>query len=109
MFNLQNEFDDVVRKLAVSSLAPSARRGEFELSDQRSKQSLAQLYENDYSAAASGVDAPASEKDSKLAKEHKELEQIWETISYKLDAMCNAHFTPKQVRLPVILLFCYGG
>ncbi|KAH7100246.1 Mpp10 protein [Auriculariales sp. MPI-PUGE-AT-0066] len=97
---LDENFDDVVRKLSASSLAPSARRGAgFELIDQKSKQSLAQLYEEDFRAQASG--SGTSVVDDKLAKEHAEIEKMWEDISYKLDAMSNAHFTPKQPKAKI--------
>ncbi|EJD47644.1 Mpp10 protein [Auricularia subglabra TFB-10046 SS5] len=90
---LENTFDDVERKRPESELAPS-RRAQFEISDQKSQKSLAQLYEDEYSAAASGT-ATVDDRDGKLAKEHKELEKLWDGICYKLDALCNAHFTPK--------------
>lgn len=73
----------------------------FELSDEKSTRSLAQIYEDEYtasSARAKGGKAPLGEKDAKLAKEHEEIEQAWDEICYKLDALSNANFTPKQVR-----------
>lgn len=90
----QNNFDDVQRKRPDVGMAP---RKEFELSDQKSQRSLAQLYEDEYTATRAGT-SRADDRDGKLAKEHAELEQLWEGISYKLDALCNAHFTPKAVR-----------
>lgn len=68
----------------------------FELNDKQSSRSLAQIYEDDFAAAKSGASS-ADDRDGKLAKEHKEIEKIWGDICYKLDALCNAHFTPKQV------------
>lgn len=38
------------------------------------------------------------DRDGKLKKEHDELEILWEGISSKLDALCNAHFTPKTAK-----------
>lgn len=69
----------------------------FELQDTKSAQSLAQIYEDEYTAASSG--GVVDDRDGKLKKEHEELEAIWEGIANKLDALCNAHFTPKSVRL----------
>lgn len=88
-------FDDVVRKtpLKEKEYLPSRT---FELQHTKSNQSLMQVYENEYMTAKTGGYA-GQEKDSKLRKEHEEIEAQWENICYKLDSLCNAHFTPKPV------------
>lgn len=68
----------------------------FELQDSKSAQSLAQIYEDDYTAAKAGG-LQLDDRDGKLQREHEELEKIWEGVAGKLDALCNAHFTPKPV------------
>lgn len=74
----------------------------FELNDEKSTKSLAQIYEDDFTASnekAAGRAPVMNEKDSKLKQQHDEIEKLWEDICYKLDALSNANFTPKQVRL----------
>ena len=68
----------------------------FELNDQKSSKGLAEIYEDEYTAAATGTSG--DDRDGKLKKEHEEIERIWNNICYKLDALSNAHFTPKAVR-----------
>lgn len=91
---LENRFDDVVRKREVDE-KPYLPSRMFELQDTKSKESLAQVYENEYMAAQTGKGL--DDRDGKLQKECEELEKLWESICYKLDALSNAHFTPKQV------------
>jgi U3 small nucleolar RNA-associated protein MPP10 len=92
---LEGRFDDVVRKRSVDD-KPFLPSRFFELQDTKSKQSLAQIYEDEYTATQ--TDGIAGEdRDGKLAVEHEEITRIWETISSKLDALSNAHFTPKAV------------
>lgn len=93
---MQNRFDDVVRKRAVDD-KPFLPSRVFELQDTQSSRSLAQIYEDEYSAAREGDIAKGDDRDGKLAKAHEEIEQMWGAICYKLDALSNAHFTPKQV------------
>ncbi|KAH9944411.1 Mpp10 protein [Epithele typhae] len=90
---LEGQFDDVVRKRPVDD-KPFLPSRFFELQDSKSKQSLAEIYEDEYTAAQSGGVA-GQDRDGKLQKEHKEIEKLWENICHKLDALCNAHFTPK--------------
>ena len=92
---LENNFDDVLRRRPVDD-KPFLPSRFFELQDTKSKQSLAQIYEDEYTAAQTGSVA-GEDRDGKLKKEHEELEKIWENICYKLDALANAHFTPKAV------------
>jgi U3 small nucleolar RNA-associated protein MPP10 len=92
---LEGRFDDVVRKRPVDD-KPFLPSRLFELQDTKSKQSLAQIYEDEYSAAQTGG-VVGEDRDGKLEAEHKEISRIWETISSKLDALSNAHFTPKAV------------
>jgi U3 small nucleolar RNA-associated protein MPP10 len=56
---------------------------------------LAQIYENEFVAEQTGV--AGDDRDGKLRKDHDEIEQLWESICGKLDALSNAHFIPKQV------------
>jgi hypothetical protein len=95
---LTGQFDDVVRQRAVED-KPFLPSRFFELQDSKSKQSLAEIYEDEYVAAQAGG-AAGDDRDGKLRKEHEELTTMWDNICYKLDALCNAHFTPKQVRIP---------
>ena len=94
---LEGRFDDVVRKRPVDD-KPFLPSQVFELQDTKSKQSLAQIYEDEYSAAQTGG-VVGEDRDGKLEVEHKEVTRIWETICSKLDALSNAHFTPKAVSI----------
>jgi U3 small nucleolar RNA-associated protein MPP10 len=92
---LEGRFDDVVRIRPMEDKPFLASRF-FELKDTKSSQSLAQIYEEEYVAQTTGT--AVDDRDGKLTKEHAELEALWEGICGKLDALCNAHFMPKQVR-----------
>lgn len=92
---LESQFDDVVRKRPVDD-KPFLPSRFFELQDTKSKQSLAEIYEDEYTAAQTGG-VSGEDRDGKLKKEHQEIEKLWENICSKLDALCNAHFTPKAV------------
>ncbi|KAF9044727.1 Mpp10 protein [Hymenopellis radicata] len=86
---LDNNFDDV-------PFLPSRL---FELKDTKSTQSLAQIYEDEYMATQAG--GSTDDRDGKLKKEHDEIDKLWDNICYKLDALCNAHFTPKQPKATI--------
>lgn len=98
---LQGQFDDVVRMKPIeeSAFLPSKL---IELQDTKSKESLAQIYEAEYLASQPDGQLP-DDRDGKLRKEHDEITRLWEKLCSKLDALCNAHFVPKQVRA---LLLC---
>lgn len=97
---LESQFDDVIRKRPVDD-KPYLPSRLFELQDTKSKQSLAEIYEDEYTAAQTGG-VTGEDRDGKLKKEHEELTRIWENVSLKLDALCNARFTPKAVSSSLI-------
>ncbi len=100
-----SQFDDVVRKRPVDD-KPFLPSRFFELQDTKSKQSLAEIYEDEYTAAKTG--GPAGEdRDGKLKKEHDEINKLWENICSRLDALSNAHFTPKAVSSIIYTAFSY--
>ncbi|KAH9000704.1 U3 small nucleolar ribonucleoprotein complex, subunit Mpp10, partial [Lactarius hatsudake] len=78
---LEGHFDDVVRKRPVDD-KPFLPSRFFELQDTKSKQSLAQVYEEEYTATQTGGEA----------------------ISSKLDALSNAHFTPKTSKATISIV-----
>jgi U3 small nucleolar RNA-associated protein MPP10 len=92
---LEGRFDDVVRKRPMDD-KPFLSSRFFELQDTKSKQSLAEIYEEEYTATQTGSTA-GEDRDGKLKSEYDEITKIWEAISSKLDALSNAHFTPKTV------------
>ncbi|KAJ3854902.1 U3 small nucleolar ribonucleoprotein complex, subunit Mpp10 [Lentinula lateritia] len=96
---LENRFDDVVRIRPLDD-KPFLPSRFFDLKDTKSTQSLAQIYEDEYVAAQTDGVA-GDDRDGKLKKEHDEIEKLWESISYKLDALCNTHFTPKQPKATI--------
>ncbi|KAL0098271.1 U3 small nucleolar ribonucleoprotein complex, subunit Mpp10 [Phycomyces blakesleeanus] len=89
---VDNMFDDVERKSDPSArpFLPSKR---VELNDQRSKKSLAELYEDDY--VKKTTNDQTNEKDEALNKEHEEISTMFQTLCEKLDALSNFHYTPK--------------
>ncbi|KAG8739645.1 hypothetical protein FRC11_000603 [Ceratobasidium sp. 423] len=91
---IEGRYDDVVRKRDVEA-KPFLPSRMFELKDTQSEKSLAQIYEDEYTAAASGSKV-VDDRDGKLAESHKEITELWDGICYKLDSLSNAHFTPKQ-------------
>ena len=100
---VEGRFDDVERKRVVDD-KPFLPSRVFELQDTKSKESLSQIYENEYVAAQTG--GTTDDRDGKLQKEHEEIEKLWENLCYKLDALCNAHFTPKQVCIHYFIFVC---
>ena len=91
---LANNYDDVVRRRPLDE-KPFLPSKLIHLQDTKSAQSLAEIYEDEYSAARNGG-VSGEDRDGKLKKEHDEIEGQWEKICAKLDALSNAHFTPKQ-------------
>lgn len=82
-------FDDLERRTALD-ITKKRFKPDFELSDVKSSKSLAEIYEDDYK----GVDNDL-EISEELQKNHDEITQLFQNLSYKLDALSSAHFIPK--------------
>ncbi|KAG1825971.1 U3 small nucleolar ribonucleoprotein complex, subunit Mpp10 [Suillus subaureus] len=94
-----DRFDDVVRIRAVDD-KPFLPSRFFELQDTKSSQSLAQIYEDEYIVAQNGGTG-GDDRDGRLKKEHDEITKLWDSICSKLDALCNAHYTPKAPKASI--------
>ncbi|EPQ31076.1 uncharacterized protein PFL1_01265 [Pseudozyma flocculosa PF-1] len=100
---LDRQFDDVVRRRELEAL-PFLPSRLLELSDSKSAKSLAELYEEEYQAARGAAEGEAprmAEVDVKLQKEHDEIAKIFDDVCDKLDALSNAHFTPKAPKATI--------
>ncbi|KAF2740633.1 Mpp10 protein [Polyplosphaeria fusca] len=90
---LAGEFDENRRRRPDDLATGPVRRGQFELDDSKSKQGLAEIYEEEHlrRTDANFVDA----RDEKLKKEHAEIESLWKAVSRKLDSLSSWHYKPK--------------
>ncbi|RHY26147.1 hypothetical protein DYB32_007844 [Aphanomyces invadans] len=84
-----DNFNDVVRKLAVNE---NAQKEATELSMEKSKEGLGEIYEKEYMKTAMGF-----EDNSELKKEQEEIDVMFQKLCWKLDALTNFHFTPKPI------------
>ncbi|KAI8636296.1 U3 small nucleolar ribonucleoprotein complex, subunit Mpp10 [Parasitella parasitica] len=93
---LDNMFDDVERKVdpTLRPFVPSKR---VELSDEKAKQSLADMYEDDFVRKQAGQEKK-DVRDEALEKEHDEISNLFSTLCHKLDALSNFHYTPKAAK-----------
>lgn len=96
---IEESWDDVERKLAPAELAArmNGKKPRSHISDEKSKKSLADEYEDDFKKQTqSDISAdPTDTRSDALKKEHAEIEGLFRDVCTKLDALSNWHFTPK--------------
>ncbi|KAL3235151.1 U3 small nucleolar RNA-associated protein MPP10 [Nakaseomyces bracarensis] len=85
-------FDDLQRR-TVADLNLGMRKERFELSDQKSSKSLAEIYEDDYKG-----NTEETEASEELQREHDEISDMFTNLFYKLDALSSAHFVPRPAK-----------
>ncbi|GAP83264.1 putative U3 small nucleolar ribonucleoprotein mpp10 [Rosellinia necatrix] len=94
---LAREFDEVIRRRPdATEFSSNTRRGLANVEDTKSKQGLAEIYEEEHVKNAN-PDSYVSKSEEKLRKEEKEVEQMWKEVSSKLDALSSWHYRPKPV------------
>lgn len=85
-------FDDLQRR-TVNDFAKRGQRQKVEISDVKSSKSLAELYADDYQGVSEEADIS-----EELQKSHGEITELFNIISYKLDALSSAHFIPRPTQ-----------
>lgn len=91
---LDNHFDDVVRKRDPKADRPFRPSSAVELDDQKSKQSLAEIYEEEYVRSTAENPLPTA-KEEELRTQHEEIDAMWRVLRSKLDALTDSHYVPK--------------
>lgn len=86
----EDEFDDLPKRI-VTDISKYHNKRAFELSEQKSSKSLAELYEDDYK----GIDAQQDDLNEETKKQHDEITELFTSITHKLDSLSSAHFIPK--------------
>eukprot|EP01117_Protostelium_nocturnum_P009750 TRINITY_DN3486_c0_g1_i2.p1 TRINITY_DN3486_c0_g1~~TRINITY_DN3486_c0_g1_i2.p1 ORF type:complete len:646 (+),score=376.65 TRINITY_DN3486_c0_g1_i2:80-2017(+) len=88
-------FDDVIRKKIIQT----NWKPRMELDHEKSKLSLAEIYEKEYETQVMGK----KKEETPLDKIHKSIEQQFKRLCSRLDALSNFHFTPKEVTPDVVI------
>jgi len=91
-----NEFDDLPKRF-ITDVSKFHNRQKYELSEQKSTKSLAEIYEDQYNQVDEN-----KEMNEELKKQHDEISELFNKVSHKLDALCSAHFIPKPHQFKTI-------
>ncbi|QDS76516.1 hypothetical protein FKW77_005792 [Venturia effusa] len=97
---LASEFDEIKRR-RPDEILNSARRGrlDMEVQDTKSKQGLAEIYEEEH--LRKNDPNFVEVRDEKLKAEHRDIENAWKEICSKLDSLSSLHYRPKPLDLNV--------
>ncbi|CAG2206793.1 MPP10 [Mytilus edulis] len=81
-------WDDVERKIKPKE-NPFEYKKRITLDQEKSKQSLGEIYEQEY------LKQQQKEEEEKTDKDHEEIKKMMQSLFIKLDALSNFHYTPK--------------
>ncbi|GAB9463883.1 U3 small nucleolar [Globisporangium polare] len=87
---LEDDFDDVIRKFAGNE--QDAKNKLEEVSMEKSKEGLGEVYEKEYMKTAMGF-----EMDDESKQDQAEIDIMFKSLCWKLDALSNYQFTPKPM------------
>jgi U3 small nucleolar RNA-associated protein MPP10 len=93
---LDHVFDDPIRKLDKPDRGDYRARAP-DLDQEKSKKSLSQIMEDEYTAQTQPGAAKDAEKD-KMTEQQKECLLLFKSVCMRMDALANAHFTPLKVK-----------
>lgn len=88
------EFDDLPRRLFNDINNDRFKmHDDFNIEEvgKKSQKSLAEIYEDEH---YNGVTKETQTND-KLKKQHDDIVELYQSLSYKLDSLCSAHYIPK--------------
>lgn len=95
---IENDWDDIVpRELPSVFKQHNNRSLGPEVSQEKSKLGLGELYEREYLKKAVGYDVEKEEKQTQEDKAKMEMRTLFASLCSKLDAMSNYHFAPRPV------------
>lgn len=92
------DWDDVIPRETHAVKDPRKNAELPEVSQEKSKLSLGELYEREYLKKAKGVDVTAEENRSKEDKLKDEISGIFTELCSRLDALSNYHFAPRPIK-----------
>jgi U3 small nucleolar RNA-associated protein MPP10 len=94
---IAEDWDDVVPR-ELPDIGWNKKRGEApEVSQEKSKLGLGELYEREYLKKAVGFDKDAVEKQTEEDKAKEEMKQLFANLCSKLDSLSNYHFAPRPI------------
>ncbi|XP_034948409.1 U3 small nucleolar ribonucleoprotein protein MPP10 [Chelonus insularis] len=96
-------WDDVEKKFKPVE-TPMEYKKKLIMDQEKSKKSLAEIYEEAYLKQKEALNPENQEKEEEEPEEHKEIRGMMNSLFQKLDALSNFHYTPKMAQPEVKII-----